>query len=393
MLNQKIFSASLMVAGLCIGGAMVGMPAALAPLGLLGSLVLLLCCFGLMLLTALLTYELACYGKEGTHFLHMAKSSLGPVGEWVISACYVILLYALLSAYLSGAFDMSASILHLLDFHVSALWVAGFILLLLALLVGSGVSRVASFNRWLMLGMLISFVGIITFFSGDLHDNLLVHPVNAVSAIPSALMVALTSFGFHILIPTIKQYLDNVHRRAFSAFFIGALIAVSAYVVWILFVYYLTDASSLIAIREGELGPSEILAALSRHTSHVSLVVFGQGFLLLALLTSFVGVLISLLDFFIDAFPIKKSQNNRLLLLMLCLAVPLIFIMTIPYGFIIALQYAGLMVLILHGIFPCIAVLIQRRRHEIARLPVIIPGYLIVLLLGLFLFIFCWILF
>ena len=62
-----------MVSGLCIGGAMVGMPAALAPLGFLGSFFLLSGCALLMVLTAILTNELASYGPEGTHFLHMAS--------------------------------------------------------------------------------------------------------------------------------------------------------------------------------------------------------------------------------------------------------------------------------------------------------------------------------
>lgn len=361
--SSQIRSASLMISGLCIGGAMVGMPAALAPLGFWGSLVLLLACAIFMGLTAVLTSELAAYTDTGTHFLHMAKASLGVVGQWVVTFCYVVLLYALLAAYMSGLNDLIAESVQNYSSIVNSTFMTVCCVSMIALVIIMGVEQVAKANRWLMALLLIAFLVVVALWSGQTASTTVVDQEDfSLPFLNTALMIATTSFGYHILIPTLRGYLRGNHNVCIKACVYGSLMAFFVYLVWLLFVYHISDSSTLAAIRHGIMGPSQILTALGHHEMSSSSHLFGQIFLMMALLTSFVGVLISLQDFYLGSLPIRQSYLNRTLTMAVCLIVPAVFVLFYPHGFILALQYAGCMVLLLHGVFPSLGVLIIRRK-------------------------------
>ncbi|NDE82466.1 MAG: hypothetical protein EB051_02460 [Chlamydiia bacterium] len=73
-----------------------------------------------------------------------------------------------------------------------------------------------------------------------------------------------------------------------------------------------------------------------------------------ALVTSFLGVSLSLSDFLRDGLNIKQSWEGRLAAFALTFIPPLIFVCSSQRGFYLALQYAGIIVAILLGILPAI---------------------------------------
>jgi len=71
-----------------------------------------------------------------------------------------------------------------------------------------------------------------------------------------------------------------------------------------------------------------------------------------AVVTSFLGVTLSLSDFLTDGLKIKKSWEGRLLACLLTFVPPLLFVFIYQRGFIVALEYAGAFVAILLIFLP-----------------------------------------
>ena len=76
------------------------------------------------------------------------------------------------------------------------------------------------------------------------------------------------------------------------------------------------------------------------------------AFSFFAIVTSFLGVSLSLADFLTDGLKIKKSWEGRLLAILLTFIPPLIFVFSYKRGFLMALEYAGAFVAIILIILP-----------------------------------------
>jgi tyrosine-specific transport protein len=87
------------------------------------------------------------------------------------------------------------------------------------------------------------------------------------------------------------------------------------------------------------------------------------SFSFFALVTSFLAVVLSLIDFLSDGFQIKKTVWGRLRLLFFTLVPPLAFALYFPSGFVVALSYAGVFVAVLYGILPPLMIWKARYRE------------------------------
>jgi tyrosine-specific transport protein len=352
----SLLNAVFMIAGLCIGGAMVGLPAILADLGFLASIAVLLFAWVFMSYTALLTYEVNCAYPMGCHFLTMAAETLGPIGKYITSGSYVLLLYALLAAYLTGSSNMVQQLFVSVGISGSYKAISWGMLTLMVALVSAGTAFVAKFNRLLMLVLVAVYFVMVFTFAPHVHIPVMQAP--QWGSIPLMLVVVLTSFGFHILIPSVRGYLQDDHRMMVRAMILGGLLACVVYSIWVFVINGSLPLATLLGIREGTLQTSAMFSSIA--SSWLALA--GSGFIVLALLTSFVGVLLSLLDFFADSLGVAKQGKGLVLLLAVSLVPPLLFVFFYPHAFILALSYAGIMVAFLHGALPALMVLSVRAR-------------------------------
>src|SRR5262249_30357327 len=83
----------------------------------------------------------------------------------------------------------------------------------------------------------------------------------------------------------------------------------------------------------------------------------GQYFAFFALLTSFFGVALGLVDFWADGLKLKNTPYNRFWLCLLIFIPPLIFALYYPNVFLMALDYAGVFgCALLLGLLPVLMV-------------------------------------
>src|SRR5579863_4183924 len=103
---NKTIGGILLVAGTTIGGGMLSLPITTAKSGFVYSTFLFIVCWALMTFTAFLTLEVNLCFPKNSHIVSMAKQTLGKPGEWIAWSAYLLLLYAVVSAYIAGGQDV-----------------------------------------------------------------------------------------------------------------------------------------------------------------------------------------------------------------------------------------------------------------------------------------------
>lgn len=359
-----IFGGALLVTGTCIGAGMIGLPVKTAAIGFYPTLLLFTVIWLLMASSAFLMLEASFALKGETNLISMAKSALGFPGAAMAWVTYVLFLYTLMAAYTSGGTGLLVEIMPYLTRFLSHRDIMILFVLIFSSIILSGTRWVDYMNRILMLGLIVSY-GLLLLLAGQTHRlpiETVAHPQYIWTAIP----LIVISFGFHLLIPSLKSYMhENVFRLRW-AIGIGSLIPLAIYLLW-QFVIMTTlptwGSGGLVAILNGVGNPAELLInRLSTFDPGIARMVTFFSFF--AMVTSFVGVGLGLFDFFADGFKIQKNKIGKLKLILLTFFPPAVFAWLVPNGFLLALGYASIFAAILLIIYPAALVLATRKHKE-----------------------------
>ncbi len=181
-----------------------------------------------------------------------------------------------------------------------------------------------------------------------------------------ALPIAFTSFGYQGMIPTLVDYLGYEPKKIRASILIGSLIPLAAYIVWewlILGIIPLEGDQGISAtLQQGKSAVEPLKYFLQYH----SIYVVAQYFAFFALVTSFLGVTLGLLDFLADGFHLRKTCKGKLFLCLLIFIPPIVLAFTRPGLFLEALNIAGgIGCALLLGGLPILMVLSLRYRLKV----------------------------
>ncbi|MDR3625082.1 MAG: aromatic amino acid transport family protein [Chlamydiales bacterium] len=352
-MNSRLFGGILLVTGTAVGAGMLALPVLTAMAGFYPSILLFTAIWLGTIFTAFLVMEVNLWFDHEVNLISMAKYTLGKYGAMITWVLFLLLLYSLTSAYLAGSgLIMSKVAMQLfgvtLPFYVEPLP----LVLLFALFVYCGTRPVDYLNRIFMIGLVVAYFGLIIWALPDVKLNLLsvVEPSFLWGAVP----VVVTSFGFHIIIPVLTDYLKRDVKSIKKAIIIGSLVPLVIYVIWELVILGIVplegDMGLVSTLKRGSMA-TESLAEILKNDW---ITTFAESFSIFALLTSFLGVSLSLSSFLRDGFNIKQSGSGKFFVVCLTFIPPLIFVFLFPRGFILALQYAGIIVAVLSGILPAL---------------------------------------
>lgn len=381
---NKIFGGVLLVAGTCIGAGMLALPISTAAAGFYPSVGAFLFCWLMMTCSAFLMLEVSLWYPEETNLITMAKSTLGKKGEIIAWCTYVLFLYALMTAYTSGAAGIIAKGLSFLGMNENAaIWV---VVLIFAFLVYLGARWVDWANRFMMMGLIVAYLILVTTVIPKVTPELLQHSEPKYLWTTGTLLV--TSFGFHLLIPSLKNYLHSDIKALRWTIFIGSLIPLVVYLLWellVLGVISVKGEQGLVAMlvdehTSGKQAVVELTAMLSHLLNNPQITLFARIFSLCAILTSFIGVSLGLFDFFADGLRIKKTIQGKFALSLLTFFPPILIVYFYP-RFLVALHYAGIFAAILLIIFPAVMVWQGRYRLNIQAPYRVMGGKIVVLLI------------
>lgn len=353
MKKKPFLGAVLLISGTAIGAGMLAIPIATSFAGFFPSIALLALVWFFFLITAqlMLDVNLSCPGE--VNLIGMVSRHLGKGAKAVCWVTYLLLLYSLTAAYISGSTPLFIQGIASLTGWTLPNWLAPLpLFIFFGLFVYLGTRSVDRVNRILMIGLALSYALLVCFLTPHIEPSYLMFSNTA--SVWAALPILFTSYGFHIIIPTLTTYLDHDKKRLRRAIFIGSLVPFLVYALWeflILGVVPLEGAHGLQAAwQQGSSSTAPIEYALNSPIIAVSANLFS----FFAILTSFLGVSLSLSDFLAEGLNMRRFSWGREAACLLTFIPPLCFVYLYPQGFLLALEYAGLFVAILLCIFPAL---------------------------------------
>lgn len=347
----KVVTTALVVTGNMVGAGILALPVNLGPSGLIPALIGTVFMWFMMTCTALIySRQKALIDDPDADLPTFFGRELGPTGQWVSVAANIIILYGLLTAYLSG---VASIVINLFDLPIPE-WgamVGYFVIAVLLTSFGAAVMRRG--NAILMIFLWLCFAALVIMTIPNMHDGEI--RLADWSFLPSGLPVLLTAFHFHNIIPTLCHTLDNDHGAVTRAIWLGTGLGLIMNVIWIVVVVLAlpmtgNDGANLIQAFQQNLPATVPLAKVigGNVFTQVSL-----GFAVVAMTTSFMANGTAMQSFMRDLVSTYLHSSNRTLVWALSFLPPLAVGILYPNVFLSALNVAGgVGINILFGILP-----------------------------------------
>lgn len=354
--HSKLIGGVLLVSGTTIGAGMLALPIVTGMAGFMPSIFLFIAYWAYMTFTAFLMLEVTLWMGTSTNLITMAKRTLGPIGEAVSWITYLFLLYSLTTAYIAGSGPIVIDFVKSLTGYSMPVWMGAIpLLIIFGYFVYKGTKSVDYVNRLLMAGLVIAYFAMVVFLTPHVETKLLAH--SDWKYLLMAVSIVATSFGFHIIIPSLSSYLDGNIPLLKKAILIGSAIPLVVYVIWEFLTLGIIPLQGEYGIINGYDQGANGVHLLTGILGNSTIAMIARFFSFFAIVTSFLGVSLSLTDFLADGFKIKKNRWGRFWLFVLTFGPPLVITLIDPRAFLSALEYAGAFgVVILLGLLPALMV-------------------------------------
>jgi tyrosine-specific transport protein len=364
-MHSKFIGGILLIVGTSIGGGMLALPIANAATGFWQSSLFLFLCWVFMTLGAFFILEANLYLPKGKNMISMAAATLGKYGLLIAWISYLFLLYTLLSAYISGGTDLLTSLLSKMGFHLRD-WQGSLIFtLLFGLIVYGGIRYVDYANRGLMFGKLAVYCILVILIAPKINWNHFNH--GDFRYISSSIMLLITSFGFAIIVPNLREYFDDDIHLLKKVIFIGSLIPLLCYIAWdavIMGSISSEGSQNLEHLMDNPHATSALATLLSQRVQSTVITALFNFFTSICMLTAFLGVSLCLYSFLGDGLKLRSQGGHGLGLFLLTFVPPLVIVIYYPGAYIHALSYAGIFCIILLLLLPALMCYFGRKHHH-----------------------------
>ena len=366
-MRSKFLGGILLIVGTSIGGGMLALPVANAATGFWQSSLFLIVCWLVMTLGALFILEVNLYLPSGKNMISMAYATLGKPGLVVAWLSYLCLLYTLLSAYISGGADVLGGLFDKIGMHGTTWQLSTLFTLVFGLIVYGGIHQVDILNRALMFAKLGVYFILTLFISPHININNL--QGGHAHYITGTVMILITSFGFAIIVPNLRDYFDDDIKTLKKVILIGSLIPLVCYLAWDAVIIGSLPSQgdhALSTLRHSDHATSDLANILSSTINNPLISSCFNFFTSVCMLTAFLGVSLCLLSFLGDGLSMRKQGSQGLGLFLLTFAPPLLIVIYYPGIYINALNYAGFFCVILLLLLPALMSYFGRKQFKSA---------------------------
>ncbi len=351
----KALGAILLIVGTSIGGGMLALPVATASLGFVPSVVYLLVTWIFMAIGALLILEVNAWCPPNANLISMAGVTIGKFGQAISWVAYLLLLYSLLSAYVSGGQDVVSTISSYMGLHLSNRWSAFVFLIIFGTVVFFGIRSVDWVNRLVMAIKLFTYVAMVAFTSPLIHVSHLVAGPIRFGVTLSTLMIMITSYGFAIIVPSLRSYFHNNIKALRKAVIIGSFVPLVFYLVWEAVIFSVlpkTGQYSLHALATSTQPVSTLMRVLSHLSQNSWIILLANVFTSVCVITAFLGVSLCLVDFLADGLQVRKRGWSGMMIYLIAFLPPLLLVLFAQKVFVLGLSFAGIFCVILLMLLP-----------------------------------------
>jgi tyrosine-specific transport protein len=369
----SVLGSTALVAGTTIGAGILALPAVTLSSGVVPSTALLIAVWVYTLVSGLLIAEVTLNamrlaGKPSVGLLAIVEQTLGKLGARIAGGAYLFMHYALLVAYITQGGDiLVAAMEKVCGFqNVLPTWVGTttFTLLFGGIMYLGRERFIQQLNSAFVAIVLVSFLGLLLLAGGQVKSaQILFQDWTALGGSVSVMCVALF---YHNIVPVVVTQLEGDVQKIRQSIIIGSIIPLMMFLAWNAVILGSMSPDMLkIATGSDVFDPLQILRAGGAGEWLGVLVSIFSEF---AIVTSFIGFVYGLLDFFKDISPITQGGFSRLPLYSLVLFPPMSLGTLNPSIFFNAIDYTGtLSVSILGGILPALMTWKQRQAQELSH--------------------------
>tara|TARA_B100001094_G_scaffold324114_1_gene376173 strand:+ start:806 stop:2020 length:1215 start_codon:yes stop_codon:yes gene_type:complete len=355
---SKIIGASFIVAGTAMGAGMLALPLVMYPIGLLLGALLLLLTYCAATYSALLILEVNLQlGKEYNFFTSVGQV-LGKAPQIITHVMFLGMLYTLIAAYLASGSQMLA--LHyssLFEYRVSDVFFVFLFLALFGVLSILGTQITDRASRFFFVIKIAIFLWLLALLVPYIHlDYQTLLPAKRIQNqswlyTVQALPVIVTSFGFHVSIPSLIRYLNADIKGLVRVMVIGAAIPLVFYLTWL----FMTVGVMHLDINNiSHLDLEGWFYAMYQRVHSPWLSFLLRVFSDSALITSFIGVSMGLYDYW-DHLISKNIQLMKIRRYVIGGAIfipPLAWVVLLTSNFTVILSFAAIPLVVLTVFLP-----------------------------------------
>lgn len=338
--SSKVTGGVLLVAGTAIGAGMLALPVSTGLSGFFPAEIAFVFAWLFLTYTAFLILEVNLWMDNHANMITMAKRTLGNTGRVAAWISYLFLLYALTTAYIAVSGELFQE-------FVQAIWgieLPGWLqplplLAIFSYFVYAGAHSVDHFNRWLMGSMVVAFVVLMAVLTPEIDAHLLARADWKYTLV--GVSVVMTSFGYHIIIPTLTKYLDRDVTKLKRVLLIGSILPLGIYTLWQAVALGIIPLEGPHGLWQGFASGANGAALITHIVGSSWIHVLARCFAFLAIMTSFLGVSLSLWDCLADGLHLTQDSRGKAILYSLTFIPPLGFALATPRAFLTALEFAG----------------------------------------------------
>lgn len=345
---NRFLGAILLVSGMSIGTGMLALPVITSFAGFFPTLMLLAICLFFMLMTGFMVVEINLYTGLNSNMISMSEKTLGRTAKIISWFCYLFLFYSLQAAHIAASVPLLETFF---PFLPSTIYPLG-IIILFGGFIFAGTKETDFVNRLVIAGLILGYLLLIIFAPSHVDMQKILR--SDFKPLLLNIPIVLISFGFQNIVPTINSYLKGDRRKIYLAITLGAFLPFLLYAFWefiVIGTVPLYGSPSLSdAYTQGLSANVPLMEVLKTPFVQIGTSIFSMC----AILTSFLGISLALIDFLTDGLKLPKNKKGRSLSFFLAFFFPVLFVYFYPKGFLFALQFAGIIAVILVGILPCL---------------------------------------
>lgn len=354
MIKNRVIGGIFLMSCTTIGAGVLALPTSTVFGGFYPTSVLFILCWFFMMVSAAYLLEANLWFQEKTNIISIADKTIGPIGMAVAWVSYILLLTALLAAYLtSGSAWLQKLSLEYLSLNIGKYSSLSAITFILAVAIYSGTKFLDHLNRVFSIILFVSVTTLI--YKSFPHVDQQLLKDGSFKPLLGQMPLFITSFGSAIVIPTLVTYLNADHKGLVKIIIIGSLLPLFLYLIWeyiSLGILSVPGDSGLIHLAAKQADGTEVASSLAAVTNNPAITVLAKSFAVSAILTSIFGVSISLYHFLSDGLGIKTKGIQAIVLLIVTFAPSLILVIFFPTGFDKILGVGGVIVSVLLGLLP-----------------------------------------
>ena len=348
----QIVSIGFLIVGNLIGAGILALPINTGLSGFIPSLLGLFITSAAMYYSAIILSTEAVNRQESTfNYPSLYQTYLGNAGKWVAVLANLIILYGLLTAYLTGITSIIDNLFHL---PVKPVWVMLGFFTATALISLASIDKITKYIAVLVLVKCAVFVFIAGMAGSHVEAKNLSHlnwPL-FICGIP----ILITAFHFHNIIPAICESLKWNQKVINRTMLIGMIMGFLMNATWLLV------GIGVLPLNESPIGLVNAFEKNLPATIPLAEAIGSQAFLLLAsffalvaITTAYLANGMGLIGFMDDLSSQHLGKVNPLLSRALAFGPPLLIALVYPDIFLKAIDFAGgFGIVTLFGILPAI---------------------------------------